>query len=196
MFEIRINNHNYISKRLEKAESAIIKIADKMQQNAFAVAWIIARTAETVDDETFAADGFANVHEWTEKVFGFKKAMSYNLLKIGNEFTCEIVNGKTKYYRDNITSPDVAGFTTSQICQLLKYGFETANEAYKAGYISPEMSCREIKENMKKFVADDADAETETEETEEEAETIIVYDENGAKFAIPRKILDKYSVGE
>lgn len=196
MFEITIQNHNYISKRLEKSENAINRIAGRVTSSAFELAYIIAQTASTVTAEDFAADGFADVHDWVCRVFGLKKSMSYNLLKIGNFWTTKIGKGASAVYRDNITNPDGIGYTTSQIIQMLPYGYDTAVNAHVASFINPSMSCREIAENLKKFVSGETDEtdETETDETETENAQKIVHDENGNTYSIPEKILSKYAV--
>lgn len=196
MFEITIQNRNYVSKRLEKSENAINRIAERATSSAFELAYIIAQTASTVTADDFAADGFADVHDWVCRVYGLKKSMSYNLLKIGNFWTAKIGNGAHAVYRDNITDLDGVGYTVSQITQMLPYGYDIAVNAHTASFIAPSMSCREIAENLKKFVSDETD-ETETDETEtDETENAqkIVHDENGNTYSIPEKILSKYAV--
>lgn len=192
---MELTNKTYLSAALNKSTARIAKLADAMSGNMFEIAWILAETAENFDGE---ADGLKNVHEWAMAAFGFKKATSYNLLKIGQEFTACIQNGRKKVYRDIFTSPDEKGYSISQIGKMFRYGVEDITEAHNSGVISPAMSCREIEKALAAYfngteAADDAAEAAEDAEPAEDEKAVIVTDADGHKYAIPRKVLEKYA---
>lgn len=201
MFEITTQTH-YISKQLEKATQRIYKLSDTIGQNMFAIAFIISEVADEMAQEIENADGFASVHDWTAKAFGFKKSMSYNMLNVGRRFTAQIQNGKTKTYRDSITQADEKGYTISQCIQFLPYLDCDIEELHKAGTINPDMTCKELADTLKKYLeAPKAEAE-ETDENEdaesesgndEEAEvyTTIMNAHEDVEISIPQKVWDR-----
>lgn len=203
MFEITTTQTHYISKHLEKATQRIYKLSDTIGQNMFAIAFIISEVADEMAQEIENADGFANVHEWTEKAFGFKKSMSYNMLNVGRRFTAQIQNGKTKTYRDSITQADEKGYTISQCIQFLPYLDCDIEELHKAGTINPDMTCKELSETLKKYLkapkaeaeetggeSDEADGESENDE-EAEVYTTIMNAHEDVEISIPQKVWDR-----
>ena len=194
MFEITTNQTHYISKQLEKATQRIYKLSDSIGQNMFAIAFIIADVADEMAQEIENADGFASVHEWTEKAFGFKKSMSYNMLNVGRRFTAQVQNGKTKTYRDSITQADEKGYTITQCIQFLPYLDCDIEELHKAGTINPDMTCKELAETLKKYLkAPKAEPEEAEPENDEEAEvyTTVKNEHEDIEISIPQKVWDK-----
>ena len=190
MLEITITNQHFISKHLEKATQRIQKLSSTIGNNLFAIAWIISETADEMAQEIENADGFTNVHEWTEKAFGFKKSMSYNLLNVGRRFTAKVTNGKITTYRDNITSPNENGYSISQCIQFLPYVDDDVEQAHQAGIITPEMSCKQISETLKKHLKAPK-TETETETETEEVYTTVYNEHEGIYVTLPQKVWDK-----
>lgn len=158
--------------KLDRATKTIYKLSDGIKKNMFAVAAIIA----SVDAEkSYEQDGFANVHEWVTKTFGFKKSNSYELLKIGKEYTRAILNeaGTVKSYQSNLVELNAANdFTTSQVQAVLPLGHDKAAELVNAGEITPEMSVRDIKKVVKENKEEKENSKrTENAEAENEPET-------------------------
>ena len=209
MLEITTISRNYVSKRLEKNSQRILKCAESIDSKMFEVAAIIAETAKAAaeDNSVLSEDGFKNVHEWTEAAFGFKKSMSYSLLKIGQNFT--VKDGK---YRCNLTTEDVNGieiyvnFTTSQVFQMLSFDEVMVRDAVYKKLITAEMSCREIAKKLKEIkmaisMAEAAEAaeaaeETEAAETEVVNNFVDVWDSEGVCFHVPHDILMQYIAEE
>lgn len=150
---------------LQSATNQILKLGDAIRKNLFHIAWIIA------DVDTRAAyqtDGFKSVHEWTEQTFGFKKTMSYDLLKIGKEYTREAISrkGKTEGYCSNLLPVPVVmdgdkivdcqpapveDFSVTQISAMLPVGHKTALELVQDKVITPKTSVKKIKDIIKRM---------------------------------------------
>ena len=140
---------NYTNEKLNRATRDILKYGKAVRNNLFAIAHTIA----VVDaSECYKDDGFNNVTEWAEKSFGFKKSNTYDLLKIGKEYTRERLSDKGNVvgYESNLL-PTGAGvdFTTTQIGKMLTAGRDLVVELVDGEEITPEMSCREIAKVIK-----------------------------------------------
>lgn len=154
MENVTANTTTYVNHDLESATKKILKIGDSIKTNLYEVAYIIAQVDST---ECYKEDGFNNVHEWTNKTFGFKKTASYSLLKIGKEYTLEEIitdkNGKRRgvKYQSNLPHVEGEDFSTTQITCLLPLGREEVNKVTDEKLVTPEMSCAEIKKFVKKY---------------------------------------------
>lgn len=154
---------SFQDKDLQTATTTIIKLGDSIRKNLFQIAWLIAM----VDYRgAYEKDGFKTVHEWTERTFGFKKTMSYDLLKIGKEYTREAISrkGKTEGYCSNLLPVPVVmdgdkivdcqpapaeDFTVTQISAMLPVGHDKAVELVRDQVITVGTSAKKIKEIIK-----------------------------------------------
>lgn len=152
------------NKKLQNATMQIMQIAGKIRNNWFEVGAIIAMVDA---QELYKDDGFNNVHEWTTRAFNIKKTMSYDLLKIGKEYTREILSdkGRTIGYECNLVVPDSSdNFALTQVIRMLPAGHEKAQELVDAKLITPDMSSTAIGKVIKGL--------NEPEEPEEEPEKV------------------------
>ena len=153
---------SFQNKKLQNATMQIMQIAGKIRNNWFEVGAIIAMVDA---QELYKDDGFNNVHEWTTRAFNIKKTMSYDLLKIGKEYTREILSdkGRTIGYECNLVVPDSSeNFALTQVIRMLPAGHEKAQELVDAKLITPDMSSTAIGKVIKGL--------NEPEEPEEEPE--------------------------
>lgn len=153
---------SFQNKKLQNATMQIMQIAGKIRNNWFEVGAIIAMVDA---QELYKDDGFNNVHEWTTRAFNIKKTMSYDLLKIGKEYTREILSdkGRTIGYECNLIVPDSSeNFALTQVIRMLPAGHEKAQELVDAKLITPDMSSTAISKVIKGL--------NEPEEPEEEPE--------------------------
>lgn len=145
----------FTNKKLQNATMQIMQIAGKIRNNWFEVGAIIA----TVDEqELYKDDGFNNVHEWTARAFNIKKSMSYDLLKIGKEYTREILSekGRTLGYECNLEVPDSSeNFALTQVIRMLPAGHDKAQELVTAKVITPDMTSTAIGKVIKGLTAKD-----------------------------------------
>lgn len=199
----------YSNKMLATATEKVFKIGETVRKCAFETAAIMAQVDAA---ECFKDDGFNSVHEWAMKTFGFKKSASYTLLRIGKEYTRQIINarGKVEGYGSNLL-PESAetDFTTTQIEKMLPGGHDLAVELVESEEITPGMTCKEIEKVIKAHTApepeDPEQDETEPEQdgggaNKPEPETVIVavIDTDGyvtePRYKIPVEVLEKYRV--
>ena len=155
---------SFQNKKLQNATMQIMQIAGKIRNNWFEVGAIIAMVDE---QELYKDDGFNNVHEWTTRAFNIKKTMSYDLLKIGKEYTREILSdkGRTIGYECNLIVPDSSeNFALTQVIRMLPAGHEKAQELVNAKLITPDMTSTAIGKVIKGL--------NEPEELEEEPEEV------------------------
>lgn len=155
---------SFQNKKLQNATMQIMQIAGKIRNNWFEVGAIIAMVDE---QELYKDDGFNNVHEWTTRAFNIKKTMSYDLLKIGKEYTREILSekGRTIGYECNLIVPDSSeNFALTQVIRMLPAGHEKAQELVNAKLITPDMTSTAIGKVIKGL--------NEPDESEEEPEEV------------------------
>lgn len=164
------NDIAFTDKTLQNATMKIFQINEAIRKNYFAIAFIVAG----VDSAgAYKADGFKDVHEWTSKTFGYKKSMSYDMLKIGREYTREMLNksGKVSGYECNLLPADSSdNFRTSQVIKLLPLGRDAAGELVNRGEVTPDMTVRAIADVVKKYTTSDDEEPDETAEPETPAE--------------------------
>lgn len=192
-----VRKPEYMNKGLNEATKKIQALGDGIRKAYFTVAAIIAK----VDREAlYELDGFKNVHEWTEKEFGFKSSRSYSLLTIGQKWTDEVLD-KRGHVTGHVAVID-PNFSTTQIEKMLPAGRDKAEELYEAGVIRPEMSAKEIEKAIKEAL-NPKEEEAEELETVEEPETeetptpeicVRVTDENGTEYEIPESVLMQYKL--
>ena len=192
-----IRKPEYLNKALNDATKKIQALGDGIKKAYFTVAAIIAK----VDREAlYELDGFKNVHEWTEKEFGFKSSRSYSLLTIGQKWTEEVLD-KRGHVTGHVAVID-PNFSTTQIEKMLPAGRDKATELYEAGVIRPEMSAKDIEKAIKAALHPQEDESEELETVEEpEAEEIPtpeicirVTDENGTEYDVPESVLMQYKL--
>lgn len=194
-----VRKPEYLNKGLNEATKKIQALGDGIRKAYFTVAAIIAK----VDREAlYELDGFKNVHEWTEKEFGFKSSRSYSLLTIGQKWTDEIVD-KRGHITGHVAVID-PNFSTTQIEKMLPAGRDKAEELYEAGVIRPEMSAKDIEKAIKTALHPKEEEELETVEEEQDEGAndseptpelcIRVTDENGTEYEIPESILMQYKI--
>lgn len=180
--ELTICNTRFHDAQLRDATERINRYAGEILRNGFAIGATMATVEST---HCYENDGFKSTVEWAMKSFNLKKSAVYNYLKIGKDFTREIVSnkGKTTGYCSNLlkipgtdievlsynTEPAPApekDFTPSQIERLLPVGREMAVELVREGVITPEMSCKDIQRAVKTLTAETDDSETESPDPE------------------------------
>ena len=179
MFEIIKFDRVYMDRNLQDVTNKVYAIGDNIKTEVYKIAWLIAM----VDARgMYANDGFETVHAWTAQAFGFKKTLSYNLLKIGNEYTREVISRKSKVtgYCSNLLPVPVEmdengkplpsepapikDFSVSQLSAILPVGHREAEDLVREQVITPDMTVKQIKEIVKSRNAG-SDSEDEFDDT-------------------------------
>lgn len=133
----------------------IQKCIKGVQKNSFQ----IAKTMLKVDEHKLYLAGYKSIIEYGEKTFGFKKATTYNLLKIARLFI-------SKEKDESLLIHKTKDYTDSQLYALIP--METAKavneELIKKNKISENSTVREIEKVVKEYKA-----ENETDDTKKKS---------------------------
>lgn len=143
------NSLSFTNKKLQNATMQIMQIAGRIKNNWFQIGAII---AEVDREELYKEDGFENVHAWTMRAFNIKKTTSYDLLRIGKEYTRELTTEKgriTGYECNLLPENSEANFTTTQVMKMLPAGHDKAQELVDSGVITPDMTSTAISKVIK-----------------------------------------------
>lgn len=157
------NEFSFANKALQNATMQIVRLTEKAKDSMYQIAHIIASVDSS---ECYKDDGFNNVHEWTSKILGYRKSMSYDLLKIGREYTRETFNasGKVKGYECNLLPEGCNdNFSTTQVIRMLPAGREIVCELVEDSVIVPSMTGKEITKVIKERLGTDSEPDTENE---------------------------------
>ena len=155
------------NKKLLQHTKAIEKLMTATKRNMFEIS---ARLLVIRNEELFIDDGFKDVFDYAEKLFGYKKNMVYKLTTAAEKFIEQSPQGKGYV---SILTHDNADYTVSQLIELNSLEPDTAVELDKKEVISPDMTTKEIREVVKAYkngeiddngewVADDDGNEDET----------------------------------
>lgn len=166
--ELHFNN-----KKLQQHTKAIEKLMTATKRNMFEIS---ARLLVIRNEDLFADDGFKDVFDYAEKMFGYKKNMVYKLTTAAEKFI--EANPQGKGYVSILTHHD-ADYTVSQLIELNSLEPDTAVELDKKAIISPDMSTKEIREKVKAYKNGIIDIDENGNVVEEETEA----DESGEEAA-------------
>lgn len=125
---------NLTNKELIKITTKIRAAGAAIAKNMYSVAALL---SEVADKKLYADDGFKNVADYAEQVFGFKRSTAYMLAKVGREYT--------QNNRSILTEVGETDFTVHQVAELLPLEKEQAQELVDGGRVSPEMPVAEIR---------------------------------------------------
>ena len=164
MNELTINTvgmteFSFKNKKLQNATMRIFKLGDNIRQKWFEVGAIIAKVDA---EELYKDDGFSSVHEWVKKAFKLNKSRSYDLLKIGREYTREVLNnaGNVVGYECNLLPESTQdNFNTTQVTRMLPLGHDMATHYVEHGDITPDMTVSDIKKFVDGVIHTDSDTE-------------------------------------
>lgn len=189
------NSLTFTNKKLQNATMQIMQIAGKIKNNWFQIGAII---AEVDREELYKDDGFENVHAWTMRAFNIKKTTSYDLLRIGKEYTRELTTekGRVMGYECNLLPENSeANFTTTQVMKMLPAGHDKAQELVDSGVITPDMTTTAISKVIKDLNKKDEE-EPATEQPKEEPATEQEEPEAPTHEEWLRMTFDKITTGE
>ena len=167
---------NLVNERLREQTSKITSLLDGAKYNLYEVAM---RLLVIKNEELYKDDNFVDIYDYTKKVFGYGKNMTYKMVKTAET----LVEQKGDEYRSIICHDD-SDYSMSQLFELGTLAPKEVVELDADGAISPSMTTKEIrevvkdtKEMMKKEAEGEEPTEGETEAGEaeiEEGEAIVV----------------------
>lgn len=164
-----------LTKSLANTTDKINKLQLNMKKSLLAIAKILS----DIKEEDVKKAGFKNTAHYAEVFFGYKKAMTSNLIRIGSQY---VVHDKNKYY--TILEDNGVDFTVSQLQECLKLEVPTVQELVEEKTITADMTCKEIRKVVKELTTDTVEKEEveETEEVEESEESEDLSKKDWEKF--------------
>ena len=154
------------NKSLQSQTNAIRKLMYQMKANMFEIA---VRLKAIQDGKLYEADGFEDVQDYAEQVFGYKKSMTYNLLRVADSFILK--DGRAF---KSIIAHDNNDYTVSQLQEVLTIEPVDVITLDKNAVISPDMTTKQIRSQVKKFKNGEMDINgkaIESDEADEAEET-------------------------
>lgn len=165
------------NKKLASHTRAIEKLMTATKRNMFEIS---ARLLVIRNEDLFVDDGFKDVFDYAEQLFGYKKNMVYKLTTAAEKFIEQSPQGKGYV---SILTHENEDYTVSQLIELNSIEPDTAVKLDQLEVISPQMSTKEIREvvkaykkgeidedgNFKSVNEDEADEAAESGDSDEEA---------------------------
>lgn len=164
---------NLVNERLKEQTAKITSLLNGAKYSLYEVAM---RLLVIKKEELYKDDGFTNVYDYTKKMFGYGKNMTYKMITTAET----LVEQKGEEYR-SIICHDESDYSMSQLFELGTLAPKEVVELDADGAINPSMTTKEIREvvkdtkEMMKKEAEGEEEPTEGDETEvEDGEPIIV----------------------
>lgn len=167
-----IKMDNLVNERLREQTAKITSLLDGAKYNLYEVAM---RLLVIKKEELYKDDNFVNIYDYTKKVFGYGKNMTYKMITTAET----LVEQKGEEYRSIICHDD-SDYSMSQLFELGTLAPKEVVELDADGAINPSMTTKEIREvvkDTKEMMKKEAESEEPTEEGEaevEEGEAIVV----------------------
>lgn len=109
--------------------------------------FVVAYTMNKINTgKLYAADGFKDIYDYGNVVFGYKRAMVNNLCRVGANYLVSD-NGTIK----SLLAHTDDDYSVSQIQEVLPISVEDAKTLDKTGAINPDMTTKEIRMAVKSF---------------------------------------------
>lgn len=109
--------------------------------------FVVAYTMNKINTgKLYAADGFKDIYDYGNVVFGYKRAMVNNLCRVGANYLVSD-NGTIK----SLLAHNDDDYSVSQIQEVLPISVEDAKTLDKTGAINPDMTTKEIRTAVKAF---------------------------------------------
>lgn len=164
---------NIVNERLKEQTVKISSLLDGAKYNLYEVAM---RLLVIKNEELYKDDNFVDIYDYTKKVFGYGKNMTYKMVKTAET----LVEQKGEEYRSIICHDD-SDYSMSQLFELGTLAPKEVVELDADGAINPSMTTKEIREvvkDTKEMMKKESEGEEEpTEDGEaevEEGEAIVV----------------------
>ena len=168
---------NLVNERLREQTAKITSLLDGAKYNLYEVAM---RLLVIKQEELYKDDNFVNIYDYTKKVFGYGKNMTYKMIATAEALIEEKVLDENKVEYRSIICHDDSDYSMSQLFELGTLAPKEVVELDADGAINPSMTTKEIREvvkDTKEMMKNEAEGEEEPTEGEtevEEGEPIIV----------------------
>ena len=169
---------NLVNERLREQTAKITSLLDGAKYNLYEVAM---RLLVIKNEELYKDDNFVDIYDYTKKVFGYGKNMTYKMIKTAETLVEEKRVEENKVEYRSIICHDDSDYSMSQLFELGTLAPKEVVELDADGAINPSMTTKEIREvvkDTKEMMKNEAEGEEEpTEDGEaevEEGEAIVV----------------------
>lgn len=166
-FEVKMDN--LVNERLREQTAKITSLLDGAKYNLYEVAM---RLLVIKNEELYKDDGFTNVYDYTKKMFGYGKNMTYKMITTAEALVEEKMLDENKVEYRSIICHDDCDYSMSQLFELGTLAPKEVVELDADGAISPSMTTKEIREVVKE-TKEEMKKEAEGEEEPTEGETEI-----------------------
>lgn len=103
--------------------------------------YTVAYTLNKINDgKLYAADGFADIYDYGNTVFGYKRAMVNNMIRVGANYLTSDGHGVKSLMAHSDTD-----YSVSQMQELLTIPVDDAKQLDADGKINPDMTTKEIR---------------------------------------------------
>lgn len=127
--------------RLRQATQKIFRLTNAAKRNLFEIAVTLLKIQT---EELYVEDGYSNIYEYGEKVLGYKKAMTNNLVRIAGQYI-------DKEAMKSILATDSGDYSVSQLQELLVIEPTDAKQLSNSEIITPSMTTKAIRKAVKDF---------------------------------------------
>ena len=168
---------NLVNERLKEHTARITSLLDGAKYNLYEVAMHL---MVIKNEELYKDDNFTDIYDYTKKVFGYGKNMTYKMIKTAETLVEEKRVEEDKVEYRSIICHDESDYSMSQLFELGTLAPKEVVELDADGAINPSMSTKEIREvvkDTKEMMKKESESEEEPTEGEtevEEGEPIIV----------------------
>ena len=182
---------NLVNERLREQTAKITSLLDGAKYNLYEVAM---RLLVIKTEELYKDDNFTDIYDYTKKVFGYGKNMTYKMVK-----TAETLVEENKGVYRSIICHDDSDYSMSQLFELGTLAPKEVVELDADGAITPSMTTKEIREvvkdtkEMAKKANSTEDGEGEEVEIEEVEGELDLVDVDGFKASIYKALSDLVS---
>lgn len=128
---------------LQAATNRIFSALEDAKNSLFVVAYTMNKINT---GKLYVADGFKDIYDYGNVVFGYKRAMVNNLCRVGANYLVWD-NGTIK----SLLAHKDDDYSVSQIQEVLPISVEDAKTLDKTGAINPDMTTKEIRTAVKSF---------------------------------------------
>ena len=168
---------NIVNERLREQTAKITSLLDGAKYNLYEVAM---RLLVIKNEELYKDDNFVDIYDYTKKVFGYGKNMTYKMITTAEALIEEKMLDENKVEYRSIICHDDSDYSMSQLFELGTLAPKEVVELDADGAINPSMTTKEIREvvkDTKEMMKKESESEEEPTEGEtevEEGEPIVV----------------------
>lgn len=164
---------NLVNERLREQTAKITSLLDGAKYNLYEVAM---RLLVIKNEELYKEDNFTDIYDYTKKVFGYGKNMTYKMVKTAETLVEEKMLDENKVEYRSIICHDESDYSMSQLFELGTLAPKEVVELDADGAINPSMTTKEIREvvkDTKEMMKKEAEGEEEPTEGETEGEAEV-----------------------